>query len=35
MLWLINKLTPVNVEDDHEALGLDEALHGERAYHHA
>ena len=32
MLWLINKVTPVRVEDAHEELGLDEALHGEHAY---
>src|SRR5205085_11227745 len=30
MLWVINKITPVRVEDAHETLGLDEALHGER-----
>ncbi len=32
MLWLINKITPVKVEDAHEEMGLDEALHGEPAY---
>jgi ammonium transporter, Amt family len=32
MLWVINRITPVRVEDAHETLGLDEALHGERAY---
>jgi Amt family ammonium transporter len=32
MLWLINKATPVKVEEHHEQMGLDEALHGERAY---
>src|SRR5205085_5777860 len=32
MLWIVNKITPVKVEDAHEALGLDEALHGETAY---
>ncbi len=32
MLWLINKFTAVRVEESEEALGLDEALHGEEAY---
>jgi Amt family ammonium transporter len=32
MLWLIDKVTPVKVEDAHEAAGLDESLHGENAY---
>jgi Amt family ammonium transporter len=32
MLWLINHVTLVRVADVEEALGLDEALHGERAY---
>jgi Amt family ammonium transporter len=32
MLWLINKVTPVKVEDAHEEAGLDESLHGEKAY---
>src|SRR6476620_3764404 len=32
MLWLINHVTPVRVADAEETLGLDEALHGERAY---
>ena len=32
MLWLINRVTPVRVEDAHEAMGLDESLHGETAY---
>jgi len=31
-LWLINKVTPVKVTDEEEALGLDESLHGEEAY---
>ncbi len=31
MLWVINKITPVRVSEDHEA-SLDEALHGESAY---
>jgi ammonium transporter, Amt family len=32
MLWLIDRVTPVKVEEAHEQIGLDEALHGERAY---
>lgn len=32
MLWVINKFTPVRVEEAHEQVGLDEALHGEAAY---
>src|SRR5207247_303593 len=32
MLWLIDRVTPVRVEEAHEQMGLDEALHGERAY---
>jgi Amt family ammonium transporter len=32
MLWLINRVTPVRVEDAHEEIGLDEAIHGETAY---
>jgi len=32
MLWAINKVTPVRVEDATEEMGLDEGLHGERAY---
>jgi Amt family ammonium transporter len=32
MLWLINLITPVKVEDAHELEGLDSALHGETAY---
>jgi Amt family ammonium transporter len=32
MLWIINKITPVHVEDASEEIGLDESLHGERAY---
>jgi Amt family ammonium transporter len=35
MLWAINKITPVRVDDAHEEAGLDDALHGERAYHHS
>jgi len=32
MLWLIDRVTPVRVEEAHERMGLDEALHGEQAY---
>ena len=32
MLWLIDRFTPVRVEESHEEIGLDEALHGEQAY---
>jgi Amt family ammonium transporter len=32
MLWIINKITVVRVEEASEGLGLDESLHGERAY---
>ena len=32
MLWLINKITPVRVDDVAEAAGLDESIHGEQAY---
>jgi len=32
MLWLIDRITPVKVEEAHEAEGLDQALHGETAY---
>ncbi len=32
MLYLINLVTPVKVEDGVEEIGLDEGLHGERAY---
>jgi Amt family ammonium transporter len=32
MLWLIDRITIVRVEDVHEELGLDEAIHGETAY---
>jgi ammonium transporter, Amt family len=32
MLWLINRITPVRVDDATEEIGLDEGLHGERAY---
>ena len=32
MLWLIDRVTPVKVAAGAEEMGLDEALHGERAY---
>jgi ammonium transporter, Amt family len=32
MLALINKITPVKVSETEEDLGLDESLHGEKAY---
>ena len=32
MLWIIDRVTVVRVEDAHEEIGLDEALHGEIAY---
>jgi Amt family ammonium transporter len=32
MLWIIDRITPVRVEDAHEEVGLDEAIHGETAY---
>jgi Amt family ammonium transporter len=32
MLWLIDRVTPVRVEQAHEEAGLDAALHGEQAY---
>jgi Amt family ammonium transporter len=32
MLWLIDRITPVRVTGELEELGLDEGLHGERAY---
>jgi ammonium transporter, Amt family len=32
MLWLIDRITPVRVEEASEQVGLDEALHGEQAY---
>ncbi|HWZ08967.1 MAG TPA: ammonium transporter [Bradyrhizobium sp.] len=32
MLWLIDRVTPVKVEQTDEERGLDEALHGETAY---
>jgi ammonia channel protein AmtB len=32
MLWLINKVTRVQVTQHEEEMGLDESLHGETAY---
>jgi ammonia channel protein AmtB len=32
MLWIIDRITIVRVDDTHEELGLDEAIHGETAY---
>jgi Amt family ammonium transporter len=32
MLWIIDRITPVNVLDSDEIEGLDSALHGETAY---
>ena len=32
MLWGINKITRVRVSEEHEGLGLDEAIHAESAY---
>src|SRR5579883_793600 len=32
MLWVINKFTPVRVDDTHETIGLDISIHGEVAY---
>src|SRR6266704_291055 len=32
MLWIIDRITPVRVEEASEAVGLDEALHDEKAY---
>jgi Amt family ammonium transporter len=32
MLWIIDRITPVNVQDSDEIEGLDSALHGETAY---
>jgi ammonium transporter, Amt family len=32
MLWIINRITKVRVEEAHETTGLDDALHGEKAY---
>jgi Amt family ammonium transporter len=32
MLWLIDRVTAVKVDEAGEAAGLDEVLHGEAAY---
>jgi ammonia channel protein AmtB len=32
LLWGINKITKVRVAESEEEVGLDEALHGEKAY---
>lgn len=32
MLWVIDKITPVHVEEKAEIMGLDNSLHGEMAY---
>jgi len=32
MLWIIDRITPVKVEPGTEEVGLDEGLHGEKAY---
>jgi ammonium transporter, Amt family len=32
MLWVIDRVTPVRVEDATERAGLDQGIHGERAY---
>ena len=32
MLAVINLITKVKVDDTHEEMGLDQALHGEKAY---
>jgi Amt family ammonium transporter len=32
MLWLIDRITPVKVTETTEEVGLDEGLHGEKAY---
>ena len=32
MLKIINMITPVRVEEEHESMGLDAVLHGETAY---
>ena len=32
MLWIINKITPVRVDEAAEERGLDAELHGEEAY---
>jgi len=32
ILWIINRITPVRVSTKEEEMGLDESLHGEKAY---
>jgi len=32
MLWLINKMTPVLIDEHTQETGLDQTLHGEEAY---
>ena len=32
MLWIIDRITPVRVSTKEEEMGLDESLHGEKAY---
>lgn len=32
MLWVIDKVTPVRVSSSVEEMGLDERIHGEKAY---
>jgi Amt family ammonium transporter len=32
MLWVINRITIVRVDEEHESVGLDAILHGETAY---
>ncbi len=32
MLWIIDRITPVKVSEGTETVGLDEGIHGERAY---
>ena len=34
MLWVIDRITPVRVDESHEEKGLDEGQHGEEAYPH-
>jgi Amt family ammonium transporter len=32
MLWIINKITPVRISEKDELVGIDIAIHGEKAY---
>ncbi|MDR2409848.1 MAG: ammonium transporter [Bacteroidales bacterium] len=32
MLWIINKITPVRISEQEELIGIDMAIHGEKAY---